>query len=221
MGLSQSSNSFNIKNGGFFDNLTQKQCQEIEKIGIIRKLSTGDIIFYEGEDSSYFHFLLSGEAKIYKSPLNAEIVEIHRFRAPAIIAEMPTLKSIPYPASCEALSNVEVLKIPRDPFLELIKNDPSFTIALLSSLSNKIGVMDSMLKRYSAPSAVAKVAQLLLDDLESFNSLKGIEIAKLLAITPETLSRTLSKLKKDRVIATDTNGDTIILDKTFLSKTIG
>ncbi len=214
--MSLSASELGLKySGGFFDNLSPAQYAEIERIGLIRSYSKDEIIFYEGDDSSYFHFLLSGEAKIFKSPENSEIVEIYRFRSPAIIAEMPTLKSIPYPASCEAIDSVKILKIQREPFLELIKNDPSFTIALLSSLSNKIGVMDAMLKRHSAPSVMAKVSQLLLDDIDSFSSLKGVEIAKLLAITPESLSRTLSKLKKEHIISSR-DGKITITNREYL-----
>lgn len=176
------------------------QRKQIEQIGIIRHYSEGEIIFYEGDQSDYFHFLIDGEVSIFKSTASTETMLIHRFRAPSLVAEVATLKQVPYPASCEAVYPSIVLKIARDPFLKLLQNDPSLSIALISSLTQKISALELSLQRHSAPNAMAKVARLIRDDIGAFQRLKGIEIAHLLGITPETLSRMIKKLKSDEII---------------------
>ena len=203
-------NSVHLDNVGLFSHLTPAQRSQIEQIGIIRHYASDDIVFYEGDESKYFHFLLSGEVNVFKISATHETMLIHRFRAPSLIAEVATLKQIPYPASCEAIQNSTILKISRNPFLELIQNDPSLSIALISSLTQKIGALESSLQRHSAPNALAKVSRLVRDDPAIFKRLKGIEIAHLLGITPETLSRMIKKLKSDGII-THTKKDGIIL----------
>jgi len=199
-------------NVGLFNHLTPDQQKKIEQIGIIRHYSAGEIVFYEGDESNYFHFLLQGEVNVFKVSASHETMLIHRFRAPSLIAEVATLKQIPYPASCESTQNSTVLKISRDPFLQLIQNDPSLSIALISSLTQKIGALESSLQRHSAPNALAKVARLVRDDPNIFQRLKGIEIARLIGITPETLSRMLKKLKSEGVITmSKVNGITLLL----------
>lgn len=185
---------------GLFSHLTPTQRTQIEKIGIIREYEAGEIIFYEGDESHYFHFLIGGEVSIFKSTAN-ETMFIHRFRAPSLIAEVATLKQIPYPASCESIQSSKILKISRDPFLQLIQNDPSLSIALISSLTQKISALEHTLQRHSAPNALAKVARLIREDPKIFKRLKGIEIAHLLGITPETLSRMIKKLKSEGIIS--------------------
>ena len=184
---------------------------EIEKIGILRHYSSGEIVFYEGDDSRYFHLLIEGEVSIFKSSASTETLQIHRFRAPSLIAEVATLKSIPYPASCEATQPSTILKIARDPFLALIQSDPSLSIAIISSLTQKIGALEHALSRHSAPSALAKVARLIRDDRDIFKRLKGIEIARHIGITPETLSRTIKKLKTEGIIALSKTEGIILL----------
>ncbi len=196
---------------GIFSHLTQLQHKQIEQIGIIRHYNEGEIIFYEGDKSDYFHFLLVGEVSIFKSSATSETIIVHRFRAPSLIAEVATLKQIPYPASCEALHSSTVLKISRDPFLNLLQNDPSLSIALISSLTHKISVLESSLQRHSAPNALAKVARLIRDDPNVFKRLKGIEIARLIGITPETLSRMIKKLKSEGIITLTKNEGLILL----------
>lgn len=203
-------NPLSLDKIGLFSHLTPIQQTQIEKIGIMRHYQEGEIIFYEGDESHYFHFLIEGEVSIFKSSASNEMMVIHHFRAPALIAEVATLKQIPYPASCESTQVSSILKISRNPFLKLLQNDPSLSLALIASLTQKIGALESSLRRYSAPNALAKVARLICDDPESFNRLKGIEIARLLGITPETLSRMITKLKSEGII-TFTKKDGLIL----------
>jgi CRP-like cAMP-binding protein len=201
-----------LENTTFFEHLTPKQRVEIEKISLIRHYGSEEIVFYEGEESSYFHFLILGGVLVFKSSSSAEPIVIHRFRAPSLIAEVATLKQIPYPASCKTTSDATILKIKREPFLELIQSDPSFSIALISSLSQKIGVLESALTRHNAPGAMAKVSRLLRDEPALFQKLKGIEIAQLIGITPETLSRMIKKLKSEGIITlSKRDGATLLL----------
>jgi len=193
-------NSLSLERIGIFSHLTPLQCNQIEQIGIIRHYNEGEIIFYEGDQSDYFHFLIEGEVSIFKSTASTETMLIHRFRAPSLVAEVATLKQVPYPASCEAIHSSIILKIARDPFLKLLQNDPSLSIALISSLTQKISALELSLQRHSAPNAMAKVARLIRDDIGVFQRLKGIEIAHLLGITPETLSRMIKKLKSEGII---------------------
>ncbi|MBD3806475.1 Crp/Fnr family transcriptional regulator [Sulfuricurvum sp.] len=186
-----------------FNHLSAQQCREIEKIGIIRHYEDDEIVFYEGEESSYFHLLIKGKVSVYKSNSGSEPIVIHHFRAPSFIAEVATLKQIPYPASCRTLQNSMVLKIARDPFLTLLQNDPSISIALIASLTHKISILEHSLQRHSAPNAMAKVARFIRDEREQFHTLKGVEISKILGITPETLSRMVTKLKAEGIIGVD------------------
>jgi len=195
---------------GLFSHLSPVQRSQIEAIGILRQYTPGEILFYEGDESNYFHFLLAGEVNVFKISAAHETMLIHRFHAPSLIAEVATLKQIPYPASCESIQDSTVLKIARNPFLELLKNDPSLSIALISSLTQKIGALESSLQRHSAPNALAKVARLIRDDKAIFHRLKGVEIARLLGITPETLSRMIKKLKSEGII-THTKQEGLIL----------
>lgn len=204
-----------------FSHLSPEQRGEIEKIALKRHYVSGEIVFYEGDASHFFHLLIEGEVSIFKSSTSNETIQIHRFRAPSLIAEVATLKSIPYPASCEATRPSVILKIERNPFLALLQNDPSLSIAIISSLTQKIGALEYALSRHSAPSALAKVARLIRDDRGIFKRLKGIEIARHIGITPETLSRTIKKLKTDGIISLSKSDGIILLLPDELNRSCG
>ncbi len=185
---------------GLFSHLDAAHIAAIERISTLKHFGVGEILFYEGEESRSFHLLVEGEVIVFKSSAAMETIVVHRFRAPSLIAEVASLKRIPYPASAECTRESTVIQIDRDPFLTLLGQNPSLSIALISSLTQKISVLEASLQRHSAPNAMAKVARLILDEPELFERLKGIEIADLLSLTPETLSRTLKKLREHSLI---------------------
>ena len=60
--------------------------------------------------------------------------------------------------------------------------------------------------------ATAKVAFMLNQDLEMFNKLKRQEVSFMLHIQPETLSRVLKRLSRNKTITIE-NGEVIIINK--------
>lgn len=200
-----------------FSHLTTAQLQRLEAVSLHRHFSSGEIIFYQGDQSEYFHFLLEGDVSVYKSN-EAGTLEVHRFRGPSMFAEFATLQAIPFPASAEALSSCIILKLHRDPFLKLLHDDAGLSIALIASLTKKINSLQRVNDQLSAPDALAKIVRLMMDRPEVFRDLKGIEIAKIAGITPETLSRILTKLKKEKLLLFKPRRLFELLDKNGLER---
>lgn len=90
---------------------------------------------------------------------------------------------------------------------------------LCSEFTNEIILrsqqLQSLINREFIFNSVVKVAMMLHDELEIFNKLKKAEISLILHIQPETLSRVLNRLKRDRIIDSK-NGKVIVLDKEAL-----
>lgn len=200
-----------------FSHLLPSQLQQLESISLCRHYACGEIVFYQGDQSDYFHFILEGDVSLYKSN-DSGTFEVHRFRGPSMFAESATLQAIPFPATAEALSPCLVLKLHRDPFLKLLHDDAGLSIALIASLAKKIGSLQRVNDQLSAPDAVSKIVRLMDDRPEIFRELKGIEIAKIAGISPETLSRILTKLKKEKAIIFQPRKTFEILDFDALKK---
>lgn len=200
-----------------FRHLSSVQLQQLEAISLCRHYASGEIIFYQGDQSDYFHFLLEGDVSVYKSN-DTGTIEVHRFRAPSMFAESATLQGIPFPASAEALCSCTILKLHRSPFLKLLHEDAGLSIALITSLSKKIVSLQRLNDQLSAPDAFSKIVRLMSDRPEIFSTLKGIEIAKIAGIAPETLSRILTKLKKEKLILFKPRQLFEIIDKNGLQK---
>jgi len=87
-------------------------------------------------------------------------------------------------------------------------------------LTAKIMVLSSLIHKETIFSSEAKVAKLLLEKSEIFHKLKYNEIASILNITPETLSRILKKFKNEGYIEGLKAGDISIQEPEALSSVI-
>jgi len=183
-----------------FSNLDKKFHKELYNDIHIKKFTKQSIVFYEGDYSNYLHILINGQVRLYKTSPKDAMIQLHRLNAPAVIGEYASLEQVAFPATCEFISDGGTIGLLH--FKKLMKylEDPSFSLALLKSMTNKVMMLSSLVHKETILSSEAKVADLILNDINLFNTIKNNEIASILNITPETLSRILSKLKRYKII---------------------
>ncbi len=167
------------------------------------------IVFYEGDESEYLHILLEGVVRLYKTTPKGTQIHMHHFEAPEVIALFATFEQIPFPATCEFLSEGSVGLLPLSKLYECMK-DVDFSVSLVSALSKRMKLLANLLHKETIYSTEAKIADLLLKNPAVFERLKNNEIASILNMTPETLSRILTKMKKEEMIVIEDHVVTIL-----------
>ncbi|ASM39058.1 MAG: Crp/Fnr family transcriptional regulator [Campylobacter sputorum] len=201
----------------FFKYVDKQKIKKIENVSVIKKYKNGDLLFIEGEEPKWLHLLIKGEIRIFKTKQNGSEIFLHNILAPSFIAEIAILEGIPYPASAKFAANSEVVKIEFDFFKKECLSDENISLGMIKSLSQKLKIMNEVIHNEIILNAEAKVAKQLVENLEIFSLLKNIQIATMLNITPETLSRILSKFKKSNLI--EIQKETIkIIDKKALKE---
>jgi len=189
-----------IEDFPLFINLDKRFYKELKSAVYIRKFSKNGIVFYEGDCSDYLHILLDGQVRLYKTSPKNSMIQIHRLNAPATIGEYACLERVAFPATCEFISDSGVIGLLHfDKVMEYLK-EPDFALAILKSMTNKVMMLSSLVHKETILSSEAKVADLILNEIDIFNKVKNNEIASILNITPETLSRILSRLKREGII---------------------
>ena len=124
---------------------------------------------------------------------------MHNFEAPEVVALFVAFEGIPFPATCELLTEGYIGLLPLEKFHNCL-NDTDFSVALVKSLSKRMRVLSTLLHKETVYSSEAKIADVLYSNPTVFERLKNTEIAAMLNITPETLSRILTKFKKEEII---------------------
>lgn len=184
-----------------FKLLNKKEIELLAEISILKKLSTNNILFYEGEEPKYFYLLLEGHLKLYKTDLKGNEIVIHYFTQPTFIAEMASLESIKFPATAIATrEEVEVLLINKEKFSKILQEDAKFSFHLIKSMTLKIKHLELVINRNMVYDAMTKVCSFIEENPKYMLSVKNKEIANFLNMAPETLSRILSKLRKLEII---------------------
>ena len=182
-----------------FSGLDEKQLSEIRSHMNVHQYSKESIVFYEGDKSEYLHVLLEGSVKMYKTTPKGRRIHMHDFYAPEIIALFVAFEHIPFPASCEITSDGYIGLLPLKKLYKCME-DVEFSLAIIKSLTSRMNLLATLVHKETIYTSEAKVADVILNNARVFERLKNTEIAAMLNLTPETLSRILSKLKKEEII---------------------
>jgi CRP/FNR family transcriptional regulator len=203
-----------LKKVKIFQALSDIELQRVMDISVIKKLSRDNILFYEGESPQYFYVLLQGHVKFYKNDLKGTQLVLHYFTKPLLMAEMPSLENIPFRATAIAMKDeTEVLLINREKFIALLHENTEFPFYIIKSLTQKIRELEVAINRNLIYDATAKVCSFILENPHDLVDHKHKEIAIILSMAPETLSRVLKKLKNMGVI----NKECKLIDKEKLN----
>ena len=205
-----------IQNIAIFSKLTVEQLEKLKKISVIKKYHAKEILFYEGDEPLYLHVLLQGTLKAYKTNHKGQQIFLHQFYPGELVAELADFENILYPATAEFMSVGEVLRIDYKALEKDFFKNPDISFEIIKSLIAKHKILLDVIQKEVILTADAKVAKFILENSELFDTLKNTQIASLLNLTPETLSRTLSKFKASGLIEIDEKHGCHILDRSSL-----
>ncbi len=189
-----------LKKVFLFESLCDDTLRSIEKNCEIISFKKNNIIFYEGDTSRYLYLVLEGKVKLYKALANNNELILKYFSKNESIADVAVLDGFDYPATAETMSEVRLLKIDYYNLEELFLKNSNILLQINKSLVKKIKNLESMLSRYLVLDAKSRVVEYILENPDDFFTLKQHEVASLLNIKPETLSRMIKPFKEDGII---------------------
>ncbi len=190
-----------------FNFLTTPMLDKLASISLVKQYSKGNIIFNDGEKGLGFYGILNGKVKIFKININGKEHVLHILGKGDIFAEVVLSKEdITYPASAMSISNSTLIFFPRDRIKDLINNSPEFTMGLFSLFTMRLRELVKKIEDLSLREVPARLATYLI--LISKNQgmdyisldISKTDLALYLGATPETLSRSIKKLKELQLI---------------------
>jgi CRP/FNR family transcriptional regulator len=200
-----------LKRCPLFAGLNERDLKKIRSICLLKKVRKKEIIFSEGQEARGFYVTLSGKVKIYKVSPDGKEQILHVINAPDSFAEASLFLEGIYPAFAEALSDSQLLFIPKKDFIHLIEKNPRLSLNMIASLSHFLRRFASLIEELSLKEVSSRVAKYLID-LSSKSSkeeeppkevdldLSKTQLASKLGTISETLSRTLAKMRSQGMI---------------------
>ncbi len=108
--------------------------------GIARELSlqNGGTLFDQGDESDGLYVIVSGIIRIYLTADDSREATINLLEDGEIIGEMALLDGLPRSAGAAALTDVKLIFIPRDPFMELLDTSRKLARQIILTLCERL-----------------------------------------------------------------------------------
>jgi CRP-like cAMP-binding protein len=181
-----------------FFNISDELLSEIASFSKLKIFHKDEIIFYEGEKKDKFYGIVRGNVLMYDVDEKGEIIPKNQFGCGDVFGLISQIQNKPYCLSALSQSESEIIEIDYQKFSKYISNPP-FSDRIIKMLSNQI-LQEMEFNKLQKYDATKRVIFTLLNFPQKFVKRKKYMLAKELGMSPETLSRILSKLKNEGII---------------------
>ena len=203
-----------LRNIELFESLNDEEIEKLASISKIEHYAPNSIVFYENDNLTHIYYLIEGRVKLYKiDKFNNEIF-LNDMKDDSFVYLIK--KTYRNEVSCstfysvETLTEVDILVIDIEKFKNMFISKYEILAGVLHETYKLLAQFQYIINRDLIYDGTAKIAYMLCNELEEFNTLKKNEIAYHLHIQPETLSRIIKKLEKEGYIKIENRNVTIL-----------
>ena len=204
----------------FFDEI--KKVDDLKKLSYdrrVKQFKKKEIIYQEGHNPVYLYFLVKGKVKMYKSHEYGKELITALYKEGDFFGYTALLEEGSYSETAEALEDTEVSLIPREDFSSLMYNNTNVMKIFIKLLSGNILEKEEQLVNLAYSSVRKRVAEALIllqtryDNTKEKNfsiSIAREDLANIVGTATESLIRTLSDFKAEKLIEIKGSNITII-----------
>ncbi len=166
--------------------------------------------------------LKRGQVKVYRALPTGRNVTLYILGPGDLFGFLPFLDGQAYPASAQAIEDVEADAMGRATLLQVFESDPELALAFIGLLGRRLRASFDLILSLSMSSARARVAQALLTIVPTGDPGTGHQVISLpvssqefagaIGIVPETFSRALTSLVQDGILERTGAGRYRVLD---------
>ena len=210
-----------------FQGLTAENHQQLASIAVVKPYKKNQAIFAEGDDGNGLYVVISGRVKVFKLSHEGKEQILHIIGPGEPFGEVAVFAGEHFPAHAQAMEETKSLFIPRNAFIDVLKQNPSLAMNMLAMLSRRLRKFTALVEDLSLKEVPGRLSAYLLYLSETQNHANDLtldisrsQLASLLGTIPETLSRILARMNSEELIASD--GRTIrILNRDGLEELAG
>ncbi len=194
-----------------FEKLNEAERGKVRSIGAARDFPKDRVIFLEGDPFHGFYVVLRGTVKVYKLSADGSETLLHVLKPYQSFAEIPIFTGTDvYPACAQTAEDSVLFHVPKAGFKKILNESPGLAMKLTEALATRLVELNRKFGQL-AVGVETRLARFMLGEIESNGSIGKPEpvftlttskkdLAAQLGIAVETLSRTLRKLKDQKVI---------------------
>lgn len=211
-----------LKQFSIFKKLEKHEMEPIVDIANSKTYRAGETIFMQDEPLTDVYFIQDGKVNIYKTDYDGKVHIINVLQKDDMFPHQGFFRKGNYPAYAEVLENATIVNIPILSFENFILTNPQISIKVFHVLSEIIIDLQKRLNEKMMYTMYEQILLLLIrlakkngEEIDEDNrritiKLTNNQLANMIGTTRETVSRTLTQLKKEEIITTDQQGYLIV-----------
>ncbi len=173
----------------------------LEQRGTRKTYAIGREIFSEGSPAEFLPIVISGAVKMIRSPEVGRDIIIGIFRQGEMFALPPVFDGGPYPASAFAVEKTVLLRLDRRDFLQLIRESPEFSFAVIGWMCEMLREKTSIIRNLAITSSERRVAGVVMTlaknagpELPVKITVRRQDIGEMASVSTETAIRVVRRL---------------------------
>jgi CRP/FNR family transcriptional regulator len=215
-----------------FRELNDFELMKITDIAIAREWKKQSHVFLQGDPLENVYFIYNGKIKIYKSDINGKEQIVAIMKKGEMFPHVGFFRKGDYPAYAEVLEPSTLIAVPISKFETVLIENPELCIKVFKVLGEKIVDLQNRLEEQILNNTYEQIVKLLIRLAQkhgkeredgSFllkSEFTNRDLANMIGTTRETISRTLTKMKKDELIEVDDKGNMILDIKILMEEII-
>lgn len=219
-----------LSNFMLFRDLNEQEIDKIVQISLSRTWKKNSYIFLQGEPLDNVYFIDDGKVKIYKSDVNGREQIVSILKKGEMFPHVGFFRKGSYPANAEVLDKATLVVVPIAKFENVLIENPELCIKVFNVLGEKIVDLQNRLEEQILNNTYEQIIKLLIRLGEKHgtknedgnvvlkNEFTNKDLANMIGTTRETVSRTLTKMKKEELIEMDDEGNMIIDPETLMDE---
>ncbi|WML59972.1 Crp/Fnr family transcriptional regulator [Neobacillus sp. PS2-9] len=205
-----------------FRELNDLELTKITDIAIARDWKKQSHVFLQGDPLENVYFIYDGKIKIYKSDINGKEQIVAIAKKGEMFPHVGFFRKGDYPAYAEVIEPSTLIAVPISKFESVLIDNPELCIKVFKVLGEKIVDLQNRLEEQILNNTYEQIIKLIIRLAQKHGQEKGDgtillkseftnkDLANMIGTTRETISRTLTKMKKDELIEVDEEGNMIV-----------
>jgi CRP-like cAMP-binding protein len=115
-----------------FSRCRKRHLRKVAELAQFKEFAPGDVVIQAGDAPDAFYLILSGRARVLVKS------RARMLRTGDYFGEMGLVDGEPRSASIVAADELQVMKLPRRPFLKLLQQEPGIAVAMLAELAGRV-----------------------------------------------------------------------------------
>jgi CRP/FNR family cyclic AMP-dependent transcriptional regulator len=213
-----------------FRELNDFELTKITDIAIVREWKKQSHVFLQGDPLENVYFINNGKIKIYKSDINGKEQIVAIMKKGDMFPHVGFFRKGDYPAYAEVLEPSTLIAVPISKFETVLIENPELCIKVFRVLGEKIVDLQNRLEEQILNNTYEQIIKLLIRIAQKHgkeqedgtillkSEFTNRDLGNMIGTTRETISRTLTKMKKDELIEVDVAGNMILDVKILLEE---